>query len=101
MFCSPLCWAELADWYFRCVCGSSRGHSPKLPRSCRSRKVAWGVREAALVVLLAPFGAPAALVLATGIVWEGIIIAGGLLAGLTAFLLRRANSRPRRSSAHQ
>jgi uncharacterized protein (TIRG00374 family) len=49
-----------------------------------------GVREAALVVLLAPFGAPAAQVLATGIVWEGIIIAGGLLAGLTAFLLRRA-----------
>ena len=60
-----------------------------------------GVREAALVVLLAPFGAPASQVLATGIVWEGIIIAGGLLAGLTAFLLRRANSRPRRSSPHQ
>jgi len=49
-----------------------------------------GVREAALVLLLAPFGAPAARVLATGIVWEGVIIAGGLLAGLTAFLLRRS-----------
>ena len=49
-----------------------------------------GVREAALVMLLAPFGAPAAQVLATGIVWEGIIIAGGLLAGLTALLLQRA-----------
>jgi uncharacterized membrane protein YbhN (UPF0104 family) len=48
-----------------------------------------GVREAALVVLLAQFGAPAALVLATGIVWEGIIIAGAMLAGLTALLLRR------------
>jgi glycosyltransferase 2 family protein len=47
-----------------------------------------GVREAALVVLLAPFGAPASMVLATGIVWEGVIIAGALLAGLTAFLLR-------------
>lgn len=53
-----------------------------------------GVREAALVVLLAPFGASASQVLATGIVWEGVIIAGGLLAGLTAFLLRRAESRP-------
>jgi uncharacterized membrane protein YbhN (UPF0104 family) len=53
-----------------------------------------GVREAALVVLLAPFGAPAALVLATGIVWEGVIISGGLLAGLTAFLLRYFNSQP-------
>jgi uncharacterized protein (TIRG00374 family) len=49
-----------------------------------------GVREAMLVVLLAPFGAPASQVLATGIVWEGIIITAGLLAGLTAFLLRRA-----------
>jgi glycosyltransferase 2 family protein len=49
-----------------------------------------GVREAALVILLAPFGAPGPQVLATGIVWEGVIIAGALLAGLTAFLLRRA-----------
>ena len=51
-----------------------------------------GVREAALVVLLAPFGAPAAQVLATGIVWEGVIITGGLLAGLTALLLRQAQT---------
>jgi glycosyltransferase 2 family protein len=49
-----------------------------------------GVREAALVTLLTAFGAPAALVLATGIASEGIIIAGGLFAGLAAFLLRRA-----------
>jgi uncharacterized membrane protein YbhN (UPF0104 family) len=53
-----------------------------------------GVREAALVVLLVPFGAPPALVLATGIVWEGIIIVGGLLAGLAALLLRRAETDP-------
>jgi uncharacterized membrane protein YbhN (UPF0104 family) len=56
-----------------------------------------GVREAALVVLLAPFGAPAPQVLATGIVWEGVIITAGLLAGLTAFLLRY--SRPRGQSS--
>ena len=55
-----------------------------------------GVREAALVVLLVPFGAPAAQVLATGIVWEGVIITGGLLAGLTAFLLRRLPPDPSR-----
>jgi len=55
-----------------------------------------GVREAALVALLAPFGAPAPLVLAAGLVWEGVIIAGGLIAGLTAFLLRRAQSGPTR-----
>jgi len=51
-----------------------------------------GVREAALVVLLAPFGASAGQVLATGIVWEGVIITGGLLAGLTALLLRHAET---------
>jgi uncharacterized membrane protein YbhN (UPF0104 family) len=53
-----------------------------------------GVREAALVALLAPFGAAGPLVLAAGLVWEGVIIAGGLLAGLMAFLLRRSERRP-------
>lgn len=52
-----------------------------------------GVREAALVVLLVPFGAPSAQVLATGIAAEGIIIAGGLLSGLAAFLLGYSESR--------
>src|SRR5580698_2531365 len=50
-----------------------------------------GVREAALVALLAPFGAPGYLVLAAGLVWEGIIIAGGLIAGGIVILLRRAS----------
>jgi glycosyltransferase 2 family protein len=57
-----------------------------------------GVREAALVGLLAPFGAPAHLVLAAGLVWEGVIIAGGLLAGATALILRRATSPSARSA---
>jgi len=48
-----------------------------------------GVREAALVGLLSPFGAPAPLVLASGLVWEGVVICGGLIAGLTVFWLRR------------
>jgi uncharacterized membrane protein YbhN (UPF0104 family) len=54
-----------------------------------------GVRETALLALLAPFGAPAARVVATGIASEGVIIAGGLLAGLVAFLLRHWESRQR------
>ncbi len=49
-----------------------------------------GVREAALVGLLSPFGAPAHLVLASGLVWEGVVIVGGLIAGLIAFLLERS-----------
>jgi glycosyltransferase 2 family protein len=51
-----------------------------------------GVREAALVALLAPFGAPGALVLAAGLVWEGVIIAGGLISGGIALILRRSAS---------
>jgi uncharacterized protein (TIRG00374 family) len=50
-----------------------------------------GVREAALVALLAPFGAAGTLVLASGLVWEGIIVTGGILAGLAAFLASRRN----------
>jgi len=48
-----------------------------------------GVREAALVALLAPFGAAGSLVLAAGLVWEGVILAGGLVAGAVALGLRR------------
>ena len=51
-----------------------------------------GVREAALVALLAPFGAPGALVLAAGLVWEGVIIAGGFISGGVAVLLRKPSS---------
>src|ERR1700719_2788998 len=52
-----------------------------------------GVREAALVGLLAPFGAPAHLVLAAGLVWEGVVIAGGLITGVVALVLRRRANR--------
>jgi glycosyltransferase 2 family protein len=48
-----------------------------------------GVREAALVALLAPFGAPGHLVLAAGLGWEGVVIAGGLMAGALALILRK------------
>jgi glycosyltransferase 2 family protein len=48
-----------------------------------------GVREAALVALLAPFGAAGTLVLAAGLVWEGVIIAGGIISGLVAFVAAR------------
>jgi uncharacterized protein (TIRG00374 family) len=48
-----------------------------------------GVREAALVALLAPFGAAGTLVLASGLVWEGVIISGGIIAGLAAFFAGR------------
>jgi uncharacterized membrane protein YbhN (UPF0104 family) len=43
-----------------------------------------GIREAALAGLLAPFGAPAVMVVAVGLVWETIIIGGGLIAGLVS-----------------
>ncbi|MFZ0736968.1 MAG: hypothetical protein WAM96_07725 [Candidatus Acidiferrales bacterium] len=46
-----------------------------------------GVREAALLGLLLPFGAPAAQTVAVGFGWEGVIIAGGLIEGLGACLI--------------
>jgi uncharacterized protein (TIRG00374 family) len=53
-----------------------------------------GVREAALVALLAPFGAPGPLVLAAGLVWEAVVITGGLIAGVVALVLRRRGDNP-------
>jgi len=53
-----------------------------------------GVREAALVALLAPFGAPGPLVLAAGLVWEAVVITGGLIAGVVAMVLRRRGDNP-------
>jgi uncharacterized membrane protein YbhN (UPF0104 family) len=53
-----------------------------------------GVREAALVGLLAPFGAPGPLVLAAGLVWEAVVIAGGLIAGVVTLALRRRGDIP-------
>jgi uncharacterized membrane protein YbhN (UPF0104 family) len=47
-----------------------------------------GVREAAFVALLAPFGAPAALTVATGLAWDAIVVAGGLAGGLFSLLAR-------------
>src|SRR5208283_2659539 len=55
-----------------------------------------GIREAALVGLLSPFGAAPHLVLAAGLVWEGVVILGGIVAGLTAFLLGRSQATPER-----
>jgi glycosyltransferase 2 family protein len=51
-----------------------------------------GVREAALVGLLSPFGAAPHLVLAAGLLWEAVVITGGLLSGVAAFLLGREKS---------
>jgi glycosyltransferase 2 family protein len=51
-----------------------------------------GVREAALAALLLPFGAPAALSVASGIAWEAIVISGALVAGLSSFLINRFDS---------
>lgn len=51
-----------------------------------------GVREVALAALVAPFGAAPVLTVAVGLVWETVIVAGGLLAGLASFVLGRASA---------
>jgi uncharacterized protein (TIRG00374 family) len=48
-----------------------------------------GVREAAQAALFAPFGVPASLAVAVSLVFQGVIISGGLLGGLLSFLLGR------------
>lgn len=44
-----------------------------------------GVREAAQAALFAPFGVPAVMAVAVGLVFEAVILAGGLLGGAIAF----------------
>ncbi|HEY1754838.1 MAG TPA: lysylphosphatidylglycerol synthase transmembrane domain-containing protein [Bryobacteraceae bacterium] len=51
-----------------------------------------GVREVALVGLLAPFGAATALTAAAGLVFEAITTFGNLIAGGIAFVLGRVTS---------
>lgn len=48
-----------------------------------------GVREAALAALFSPFGVPPVLAVAAGLIFQGVIISGGLLGGLLAYLLAR------------
>lgn len=48
-----------------------------------------GVREAALAVLLVPFGAAPAQTVAAGLVWETVVITAGLLGGLWSALAGR------------
>jgi glycosyltransferase 2 family protein len=51
-----------------------------------------GVREVALVALLAPLGAPPVLTAAVGLVFEAITMVGGLSAGAIAFLMGRTSA---------
>jgi glycosyltransferase 2 family protein len=53
-----------------------------------------GVREATLVALLRPFGAAPALAFAAGLVFQTILIAGGLVSGLLAMILGRGSFIP-------
>jgi hypothetical protein len=48
-----------------------------------------GVREAAQAVLFAPFGVSAANAVATGLVFEVVILSGGMFGGALAWLLSR------------
>jgi uncharacterized membrane protein YbhN (UPF0104 family) len=53
-----------------------------------------GVREAAQVALFAPFGVSAVPAAATALVFEAVIITGGLIGGGIALLLRRSSETP-------
>jgi uncharacterized membrane protein YbhN (UPF0104 family) len=53
-----------------------------------------GVREAALVALMRPFGAPAAAVMAAGLLWQALLVGGGLVGGLVVLGSREADLSP-------
>jgi glycosyltransferase 2 family protein len=48
-----------------------------------------GVREAALASLFVPFGVPAALGVAVGLVFQAVVITGAFLSGPLAYFLGR------------
>ncbi len=50
-----------------------------------------GVREAALAALLLPFGASPAMSVAVGLVWEVVLVAGGLLGGVISLAMGRVS----------
>jgi uncharacterized membrane protein YbhN (UPF0104 family) len=52
-----------------------------------------GVREAAQAALFAPFGVSAVQAVATGLVFEAVIVTGGLLSGLIAVAIRQRELR--------
>jgi len=54
-----------------------------------------GVREAALAALFAPFGVAPVLAVAAGLIFQGVIISGGLLGGLLAYVMGRRERTPR------
>ena len=51
-----------------------------------------GVREVALVTLLAPFGAPPVQTAAVGLTFQAIVITGGLIGGILSLILGRMAS---------
>lgn len=59
-----------------------------------------GVREVALSTLLVPFGARPAITVGVGLLWETIIVSGGLCGGLLSYVLRRRSVPAGESSGH-
>ncbi len=56
------------------------------------------VREASLAALLLPFGVPAAVGVVCSLLWQTVLIAGGLIGGGVWFVLGRRRQRARASS---
>jgi len=59
-----------------------------------------GVREAALAALLVPFGVPPVLTVAAGLMWQVVIVAGGLCGGAIALAVGRPAAPVKREDTH-
>jgi len=60
-----------------------------------------GVREAALGALLKPFGVAFATAVAIGLMWETIVVAGGLLAGMITLAAGRYSRKTSRAAGKE
>src|SRR4029453_5320720 len=80
--------SPLSAWFFA-------GPLAKLIATLPISIAGLGVREASLAGFLAPFGAAPASVVAIGLVWQTIQIAGGLVGALILLLPARAIGGPR------
>ncbi len=69
--------------------GSWSGRWPRSPACCRSASGGLAVREASLAGLLLPFGVPAARSVVCSLLWQSVLIIGGLTGGLVWLVLGR------------
>jgi len=87
--CLPQNSRKPVGWFCRCAIGFCMAVGQSWPRSCHSRKVASECERQRWSGYCPHLEQRRISFLRAGLVWEAVIITGGLVAGLGAFLLGR------------